>query len=250
MYVPVLWNPVKYQRHYYSIPCLLGPQGDSESLPQLWKCVRWRLRSQFYVIWKCEQSEIKAVKDLPKLIAGIQCARQAALQTWYHLLKASIAPSTMHKTWPVFWILARLQWRDQSDFHRWENDSGRSESFQPKISKASSNWLKLYRILGHRCRSPETGQPKNFGSGFISLQECVDFTLRLVVEQKQHMRTSYMCICTSVHIQRRGESYFWTLSQKIEEDLSPKPQQSHWFRLVTCTFLNKSLAEGINRIWG
>lgn len=36
-------------------------------------------------------SNIKAAKDLPKLIAGTQCVRHA-LQITYHLLKVCIAP--------------------------------------------------------------------------------------------------------------------------------------------------------------
>jgi len=34
VYVTVQWNPI-VPMHYYSIPCLLGPQGDLEFLAQL-----------------------------------------------------------------------------------------------------------------------------------------------------------------------------------------------------------------------
>lgn len=126
-------------------------------------------------------------------------------------------------------------------------------AFSWKYQKAPSNWLKVCRILGHRSRSPETGQPKNFGSGFISLWQsysslplCVDFILRLTVEQKEYMQASYMYICTYSEKERVTSGHYPRRRRKNFPQRPGKPfLVSHWFKLVTCTFLNQSLTKGI-----
>lgn len=69
--------------HYYSI--LVSDLKEIQNKLIYKNVFYWRLVSPVLYDMECEQSEIKAVKDLPKLIitkltADTQCSRQAAPQ--------------------------------------------------------------------------------------------------------------------------------------------------------------------------